>query len=848
MAHVQPRKLLYIGMDGVAPRAKMNQQRARRFMSVKEEKARQQVEAELREKWQAAGLEPPSMPVPWDHNVITPGTPFMDRLSKFMRHYISVRVQEHPLWKDLVVFFSDSNEPSEGEHKVLQFIKRQRQAPGYDPNTTHYILGPDADLIQLALCTHEPHLYILRESKDRGGSEWNCERCKTRNRTHRIACFRCGNVPVPQDPSPTQRRQQSWRPRLQLLSIPAVRAYFDFCLSPILDDTRLPLELRDRERLYDDLILLFCFVGNDFLPHLPSMRIQQNALGRCLTAYGELFRSLGGYLTEHGEIHLPRLQQLLDRLVGEFSERDPATNPFQALDDHQCAATMSAVLERARYCNASQQKHLFKKAISLAMEKRTADELLHFSNTETVKIGTNGWQERYLQQKFGLDPRAPDYASQYTVLKQQLSHDYLLGLVWVVRYYYHQCRSWSWYFPHHFSPPLSLINTADLRSAHLDLNGPLRPFEQLLCVMPLSSAKATVPKELYNIVSQEPLRALYPTEFEVDLHNCPPPWMSVAMLPFVEETRLLAAVRPVEDALADKALRRRNAWRPSICVCRNDHPLARRLLKALTTGGSKVNVHKHLTRQGPGLPVSGKFILSPKLNRTELKSPSRLLPDIAQSEVLLCEYLVSEGGFMGMFTHNSTLVEGVSPPVVAALNMLHPLDDPKDPRKRRREVSPAPTKTHSGEAATAGVVAAATSTVTTTPQEITVATAGAKTAGVKSSDAEQFVARATTSVAGLAQALAGFLANLDAPAASTGPPPALDERRKKRRRLLEPLRDPQGSTAGQTAPRDDSVHRSKKESTKAMKVDDGTETAKKKKKKKKKSGAHLLQANGVAQP
>lgn len=41
-----------------------------------------------------------------------PGTPFMDRLSKFLRHYISVRVQENPLWKDLVVFFSDSNEPS----------------------------------------------------------------------------------------------------------------------------------------------------------------------------------------------------------------------------------------------------------------------------------------------------------------------------------------------------------------------------------------------------------------------------------------------------------------------------------------------------------------------------------------------------------------------------------------------------------------------------------------------------------------------------------------------------------------------------------------------------------------
>lgn len=135
---IRPRELIYFSIDGVAPKAKMNQQRTRRFRAAQEIKQGLVRKRNVAEALRERGVRVPDSCLAdthWDHNVITPGTPFMERVSNMIKGYIVDSILNDPLWAGLKIIFSDSNVPMEGEHKILEHIRLQRLQPGYNPNT-----------------------------------------------------------------------------------------------------------------------------------------------------------------------------------------------------------------------------------------------------------------------------------------------------------------------------------------------------------------------------------------------------------------------------------------------------------------------------------------------------------------------------------------------------------------------------------------------------------------------------------------------------------------------------------------------------------------------------------------
>jgi 5'-3' exoribonuclease 2 len=647
----------------------MNQQRSRRFRSAQEAAEKEQDAADfikLLEKQKGKKFDDSlkSKKV-WDSNAITPGTPFMDILALSLRYWTAYKLNTDPAWAKLKVIISDSTVPGEGEHKIMEFIRSQRANPEHDPNTRHVIYGLDADLIMLGLGTHEPHFRVLRE--DVFAADAKAKTCKICGQTGHRAENCSGKAKVKNGEFDEKAATVSKKPFIWL-HVSILREY----LAVELDVKNQGFKF-DLERAIDDWVFMCFFVGNDFLPHLPSLEIRDGGIDTLITIWKENLPAMGGYLTKDGTVELERVQYVLDGLAQQedaiFRRRRQAEERREANAKRRKMneqgqdfntgrsninetpgyenAIMSAPsnrkkgppdsapppmiplmkpgdlsketkklnydmvmnregIRKANLQNKSAAQALKSQLLSGTLEtaaetpingaeteestpsesvaepepvvphKRKAAEFESEPATpkpkddemppDTVRLWEPGYRDRYYEQKFHVDPKDIEF-------RNKVAAHYVEGLCWVLMYYFQGCPSWNWYYPYHYAPFAQDFKDVGKMVIEFNKGKPFKPFEQLMGVLPAAS-KHNLPEPFQKLMTDADSEIIdfYPENFPIDLNGKKFAWQGVALLPFIDEKRLLDAAQKVYPKLTpeDSA---RNAMGHDTLLISDGHPL-----------------------------------------------------------------------------------------------------------------------------------------------------------------------------------------------------------------------------------------------------------------------------------
>lgn len=619
---VRPRKVLYMAIDGVAPRAKMNQQRSRRFRASKETGEKIEMMASIKADLTLRGCQVPAEKAKGEHfdsNCITPGTPFMHRLSACLHYYVHDRLRNDAGWKDIIVILSDANVPGEGEHKIMDYIRRQRAQPNHDTNTKHVLCGADADLIMLGLATHEPHFTIIRE-------EFKPNQPRP--------CDICGQLGHEMKDCQGLEKEKSGEHDEIGPSIASAQNFIFVRLYVLREYLARELAMPslpfpyDLERAIDDWVFMCFFVGNDFLPHLPSLEIREGAIDRLVTLYKKTVMKTKGWVTDSGfvtpervgiilselglaedEIFKKRQRDEIDfrqrmknknrrgggsfrggrpsfqmggqyapRAVGRGEYNPGIQNPRQeAYQGRMQAMRFQAASSDSNADAAVALRAMLQSSTEEVAEEKAAVEAKNAAPAPNQQDKDSRGSKRKPENNDDDDDFSHDevrlwedgfkeryYESKFAVaptdeaFRSKVACEYVRGLCWVLQYYYQGVPSWKWYFPYHYAPFASdFLDLSTVETLFEKGTKPFSPLEQLMGVFPAAS-RAHVPEPWGVLMTdpESPIIDFYPEDFKIDLNGKKYAWQGVALLPFVDENRLKQALLPLHNSLTADEKRR----------------------------------------------------------------------------------------------------------------------------------------------------------------------------------------------------------------------------------------------------------------------------------------------------
>lgn len=506
---VNPAKYVYISMDGVAPRAKMIQQRSRRYKSV-------QLKNMLQKKMQELNIE---KTIEWDPSPnICPGTIFMQKLGQEFRNAMknnSFHCQ---------VFLSDSNVPGEGEHKFLKKI-RKLNLNDSTKNDKIVVYSPDGDMISLSLLTHKNNIFIMR---------------------------------IPDKSSPLESRFcndfEYIYCDLNLLR----NDFFNQLTTTFKND-----EINDLKVLTDYNFLLF-MNGNDFVPSVPFLKIRSGGLNTMIKIYNSIRPNMNDYLINYD----PKSQknpiinmEFFSNIILELAKIE---NNEMNKEYHQYKKELTGYPNHRRSFNEKDmtEYELFESRVQhlcfFNPDHPFYNKYYQLVNKINYSLPKHEWKYQYYNYFCDLQNNDSD---NYNNERTKIVINYFESLIFTLRYYLIGCPCFNWHYKYRVSPlPSDMITVINkfnfnLNDITFENSKPYTPFEQLMFILP-PQMNFLLPKSLRNLMIEGETKQYYPKEFEIDALAGIKYIYSEAILPEIDTEILRKATQNCFNQLSDDEKKR----------------------------------------------------------------------------------------------------------------------------------------------------------------------------------------------------------------------------------------------------------------------------------------------------